>query len=408
MKPRRLAAVLALLGLVLAILAILRAQERARTPAASTTEPAAAAVARPASMSSERAAVPLPAQPGREPARWSSSDEAVCRSEQDAAMGRADPSPEVQQASRSLYASLRRGDEWAQAVAGLLETIPERALMDPGPAWTAAAHALARRAARTQDPRLYRLAFQACTALARPREGHCAQVSARQWARLEPDNAVPWMFLAFQAEHMEDDAAAEAEALHRIGRATTVDAGFDDIRRAVQAHGDRQSAAGLSAAMNVSRRVAQAESWSSTRRAFVPGRCSEPHVRDANRHQQCDRVARMLLRHGRSQPDRHLAMHLGRSLGWPAAEVEALQLEMVRLAMGAQAFQRGLPASPCERTRATLAFTDETLRDGVTAAFSRRASAASAAAFLAAANASAASAAAADAASAAAEASAPR
>jgi len=88
---------------------------------------------------------------------------------------------------------------------------------------------LARIAASTSDADAYALAIYSCA----PWSGHtgngdCDSLSYAQWARLEPDNAVPWLYLAGDAENRRDQNVVES-ALYRASKARYSNAHLDQI-----------------------------------------------------------------------------------------------------------------------------------------------------------------------------------
>ena len=91
--------------------------------------------------------------------------------------------------------------------------------------------ALAQDALAVADPRVYGLAWAACHPSAanwmgQPAPGTtpaCARLSASEWARLDPGNAVPWLFALDDANKAGDDAARR-EALRRVADSTRVEA----------------------------------------------------------------------------------------------------------------------------------------------------------------------------------------
>jgi hypothetical protein len=101
------------------------------------------------------------------------------------------------------------------------------------PSATDAQSALLRLATTTTDADAYALGMFLCTAngggLA---SGACDQLSYAQWARIEPDNAVPWLYLAQEAEGHRDAAAVEA-ALNRASRARYSDPHSDQLSRLI-------------------------------------------------------------------------------------------------------------------------------------------------------------------------------
>ncbi|MBV8211291.1 MAG: hypothetical protein JO133_14645, partial [Burkholderiaceae bacterium] len=83
------------------------------------------------------------------------------------------------------------------------------------PAKAAGEQALARLASTTSDPEAYALAIQSC---GRSTAGDCALLSSAQWARIEPDNMIPWLYLATEAQQRHDRSGFQA-ALTRASAA---------------------------------------------------------------------------------------------------------------------------------------------------------------------------------------------
>src|SRR6266853_5433150 len=75
--------------------------------------------------------------------------------------------------------------------------------------------ALVRLATSTHDANSYALAIFSCGQwVGNAGNGDCYLLSYAQWARIEPDNAVPWLYLAAEAEGRGDQSTVE-EALYR-------------------------------------------------------------------------------------------------------------------------------------------------------------------------------------------------
>jgi hypothetical protein len=75
--------------------------------------------------------------------------------------------------------------------------------------------ALVRIATHTSDADAYALAVYSCMW---PSNADCNLLSYAQWATIEPDNAVPWLYLAGDAQRHGDQSTAEA-ALYRASKA---------------------------------------------------------------------------------------------------------------------------------------------------------------------------------------------
>ena len=115
---------------------------------------------------------------------------------------------------------------------------------------------LAALAASTSDPRLYALALRSCWGHAK---SACEGLSARRWAELDPDNAMPWLMMLDEAGRDSDLSGAQ-EAMFHISRAPRlaernwaplqpiVDAASDDPESLAAARALAIEATGISAA----------------------------------------------------------------------------------------------------------------------------------------------------------------
>jgi hypothetical protein len=91
--------------------------------------------------------------------------------------------------------------------------------------------ALAQDALAVADPRVYGLAWAAChpsgaSWMGQPAPGTtptCTRLSVSEWARIDPGNAVPWLY-ALDAATRAGDEAAQRDALRRVADSTRVEA----------------------------------------------------------------------------------------------------------------------------------------------------------------------------------------
>jgi len=190
--------------------------------------------------------------------------------------------------------------------------------------------ALARMATTTQDPQVYALAFNTC-GRAQPTAGACQLLSAEQWARLDPDNATPWLFLLAQAGQRKD-AAAQSEALFRLSASRRSDQYFFALPGLLLAHlpGDEAS---LNAAAALTAEVIGVEAaWSLPGYQDLVAMCRPPALRDANRRQTCSAVAELLVDRSDTLLERGIGIALGRHLGWPSERLERLRGEQAAYA----------------------------------------------------------------------------
>ncbi|MGH8798499.1 MAG: hypothetical protein ACREXI_15680 [Caldimonas sp.] len=183
---------------------------------------------------------------------------------------------------------------------------------------------LARAASTTRDPMVYAVAMQAClraTMPGRGRPGTCQLISAEQWARLDPDNAVAWLQVAASARS-RGDAEAEAEALLRVGSA-----------RESRLYGDRLPAMALallpSEVPPLERLQIEAElvgvfaAWTYPDYQNATRYCSVEAMRDANRRQDCDAIASSLVTHGSTLIEQAIGKAIGTRAGWSDERIDA-------------------------------------------------------------------------------------
>lgn len=91
--------------------------------------------------------------------------------------------------------------------------------------------ALAQDALAVADPRVYGLAWASChpsaaSWMGQPAPGTtptCTRLSVSEWARIDPGNAVPWLY-ALDAATRAGDEAAQRDALRRVADSTRVEA----------------------------------------------------------------------------------------------------------------------------------------------------------------------------------------
>jgi len=186
---------------------------------------------------------------------------------------------------------------------------------------------LARLAIGSQDAVVYAIALQACKA--QTADGsECQLLSRSQWARLDPDNALPWLELAAEAQQ-QHASEREADAMRHAALAQRSDVGIALLPQLV----DR----GLGAlATPLQRTLALSESWSiqagwisahSTQAyAYCVGDIGEAPER-AEREATCDALADTLARHGTSLQDMGTGLAIAAHLHGPAQPLQALQQE---------------------------------------------------------------------------------
>jgi len=165
----------------------------------------------------------------------------------------------------------------------------------------------------TDDPAIYALAIRQCWdddyGMA---PGPCEGLSWEHWANIDPDNAIPWLWIAAKAERASDQQGVEA-ALAKAASA----AGIEE-------YGTPLSALAIEALPGdvppLEKAVAGAEVISA-----VPGGapiailalCSETSTQQPVRKEQCSNIAKALAKQGSTVIDLVLASRLADQLGFP-------------------------------------------------------------------------------------------
>lgn len=186
--------------------------------------------------------------------------------------------------------------------------------------------ALARMALVSTSPQVYALAWQTCRSHGAQDTGSaCQMLSVEQWARLDGDNAVPWLELAGRAQ-ARGDSAAVAEAMFRVSKAHTVDFKWGSVAETVL----KQMPADVPPldAMQITTELLGLESsWQLPAYAVPLAYCKADTLLDSNRLQQCAEIADVIATRGRALADVSFGTQLGRRVGWSAERVDAVSLE---------------------------------------------------------------------------------
>ena len=221
----------------------------------------------------------------------------------------------ISEARKRVWVALR-GDpaELARAATLLLE-VPDNG---------AARDVLARLAVSSTDPRVYALAFHAC-GRTQGGQGACQLLSAGQWARLDPGNASPWLFM-LSAAKARNDRAAQNEALHRIATAQRSDVGTFAIAGLVANAAASDEASMLGAWSMSIQAIGVAAAWPIPYQDLLAA-CRGETLRDANRRQTCDAIADVLTDRSDTLIERQIGTALGRQVGWSAERIDRLRGE---------------------------------------------------------------------------------
>jgi hypothetical protein len=181
--------------------------------------------------------------------------------------------------------------------------------------------ALAMAAQQTRDPVIYAFARQACSR-AGPQPAACAMLSPHRMAALDPQNVVPWLWVAEEATRVGNAQGVE-EAVYRASLAT--ESRLREYAFAVFALSSIPADWPTWDAVFASAQVLQIHAALSLP-SYLPmvKVCSAERTRDANVRQTCDRLAQVLVEKGDTLVDHGIGRRLGERAGWPADKVELL------------------------------------------------------------------------------------
>ena len=222
-------------------------------------------------------------------------------------------------------------------------------------------------AAGSTDPVIYGTGVEICSSAYRadPASG-CEQLTAEKWARLAPDNAVPWLIMAVNAHAAHNDAA-EAMAYQRAANATLyqrydsaislaaigLQATADPVERLFDnttLFGTLNSALGMPPLVGISK--------------YCVG--SSSSVVKA----QCAAIAEILVGDGADLITLAVGTKIGDAVGWPRDRIAALKSEKESLQRTVT--QTGTPSGSCERLEQTNSAFEERARRGEVASLRLR------------------------------------
>ncbi len=282
--------------------------------------------------------------------------------------------PEADRARQALLANLRgSGEPWLAAAAMFIETMNGRVpaiCSEPGcptgeapRSRTAVLQALARMAEASSDPRIHAIAMSACGGVASG-DPACKRLSTERWAQLDPFNAVPWMFVAAEAQTGHDSHRLD-QAMQRIAQAWNSDTGWGLLPGELAAHAPPAEAA-LPAVMKLVHEVIGVQSAALLPPyAPVHAYCGEEALREPGRRELCDDIAQVLVAKSTAMTDRVVGLGLATRLGWPAARLETLRKDIEAVTkVSATEMPGGVEMLSCEGGRRTLAHLVEVGRAG--------------------------------------------
>ncbi len=185
-----------------------------------------------------------------------------------------------------------------------------------------AAAPLADLARQSNNPAIYAAAVHVCQ---KDEAGGCNGISYAGWAKLEPENAAPWMMLSEQAK-ANGDANARAEALRRIATASRVDFRLPDMAPIINAEAVKGTSAFAQSEL-VQTLLGQAAATSLIHGTALGNICIRADIWNDDRKALCDKLANMMIEIDRTAIGLMLATAVARKLGWPGDRMQALKDE---------------------------------------------------------------------------------
>ncbi|HEY0749140.1 MAG TPA: hypothetical protein VGD63_20725 [Steroidobacteraceae bacterium] len=184
---------------------------------------------------------------------------------------------------------------------------------------------LVRLAVGAADPVIYSMAVYRCNGYSADSSAACRQVSWDGWARMDPDNAVPWLVLAANAQSSNDPAAG-AEAFNHAAKARQLD-GYVDSLFAIAETELPKDASALERSFFAVQVIGAEAATVAPQYSIASKRCSLDAMKESGVKQQCNDVAELMVGKGKTVLDFAVGESIGKRVGWPAARLDALEQE---------------------------------------------------------------------------------
>lgn len=181
-------------------------------------------------------------------------------------------------------------------------------------------------AAGDRDPAVYAMAVFMCDASSATDPGSaCRQISLERWARMDSDNAVPWLLLAGGAR-VRHDSAAEANAFSHAANAHKIDSYSDSVFAFAEPELP-QDVTPLERSYLATEVIGVEAAIRSPQYSVASQHCTSDAMQDRNIRQQCDSLAELLVTKGTNLLDLSLGKTIGARAGWPTKRVNELVQE---------------------------------------------------------------------------------
>jgi hypothetical protein len=181
-------------------------------------------------------------------------------------------------------------------------------------------------AAGTGDPAVYAMALSMCGKSAATDAGSaCRQLSLQHWARMDPDNAVPWLLLAGTARARHDDAA-EADAFSHAAASHNIDSYSDSVFAFAEPQLP-QDVTPLERAYLAAEVIGVEAAIGLPQYSVASQHCSSDAMQEGIVREQCDSVAELLVSKGNNLLDLGVGKAIGARAGWSSKRVDQLSQE---------------------------------------------------------------------------------
>jgi len=226
-------------------------------------------------------------------------------------------------------ALLNSADLRARAVGLVLQQFGREVSPDLALRAAEARDELVQLAVGSNDPTVYALAVAVCDGRSADSAVACSRISLTEWARLDPDNVIPWLALARTAR-AAGDARAEATDFAHAAQAQKVENAGLSLLALAQSEVP-QDFSPLEKAESALEFIGLEGAWIGPQLGEPSRYCMQDALGKSDVATQCNNVAALLVSRGRTLLEFSMGLRLGERLGWPQDRLSALSQERSEL-----------------------------------------------------------------------------
>lgn len=223
-------------------------------------------------------------------------------------------------------------------------------------------NALARLAVASTDPQVYAWAYSACHPGGVASAGACQLISGEQWARLDPENAAPWLILAGAAAK-RGDVSSRDDAMYHVANAERLDSGFGRLTGELVRFAPAGDAH-LVGEFGLATEALGFEAATPFDYGTALDYCRSEALVDANRRETCGQVGELFASRSTTFLERAIAVGFGRRLGWPQDRIEGLREQEKAAAAMAPRPDPAVDGDDCGALRRGLRYFGEMAKEG--------------------------------------------